>query len=290
MFALIGACGTPADESPAIDAAADASDADAAAPDGPVADAPLPDVDAGAQIPAGELGNNGAILAGPDVVTGNPVRRKALVAQLEQTSLPIVMGRAYALAAGTSTVVWYLVEATNTGPTDYCFVDFDLALRDGQGEELGREPAHAYVDGSVRRLSSVTTGTCLGPGERAWATASSNDIEFDRVARVRIDVDGRPSAPNVPAAQVMPVRYEVVEGRVSVELVNRGTQTATLRFMTWISLDEVAQPGSRGYLGAPTTTLAPGARVVAVATTMAAGTVRGVEVRIDYEDSPMSAR
>ena len=157
----------------------------------------------------------------------------------------------------------------------------------------------AFVAGSIREtVTSVTTDSCLGAGESAWAmypTALTVE-ETQAIRRAAVTLRSERGEYATPPAQLIPTRQQLRPAGLAVEVINRGTAAATFGGARWIGFDGDGLPVGWTLLtvesfepGAP---IAAGAKVIAVpyprpiddsVTSAVRGVVASSIVRVEYK-------
>jgi len=224
-FLPLAACGSDGAASPdgAVDAGADASP-DAAPPP----DAPPPPV----------VGNNAALLDGPDVTGVLILHRKTV--DIDVAAAPVDLRVGTGVVVGTGGLTHVLYPVTNAGGGDLCLGPATGELLDAAGAVV--EHGEIYLEGSVRRSPQLPTYSCLAPGESGWLYQSSTTTPFDQVARTRLSVDADDTAFVEPAARVVPVSYELEGFVLRLTVRNAGTARAVLDFGHCVPLDADGAP------------------------------------------------
>jgi hypothetical protein len=286
VSALLAACGSSNKGQPdggrAVDASIDAEDGaadgsidagDGTTIDGGIDAAIDAGIDAATPPGPGEIGDNGAILQGDEVTgTGSADRRRIEVSTSGVAQL--VVGPAYITKAFPNSPNSKLViEVTNRGDQAYCRVALlEVQFLDATGTNLAA-PADLFILGAVRHVTAnATTDTCLAPGERAFALGGISNVAPERVARLRLRVNGEASAAFTPAnAKLGPVSYRVTNNDVFVRVENTGSRPGRITQVHMVHLDADGVP-----LGSEQMRVNPADRDVA-----AAGSV---EV---FDDSPL---
>jgi hypothetical protein len=296
----------------AVAAAACGDDGGSGDPDARGADAAVPAVDArpaDAGLDGGPddwwpavetLGNSGARFgaAGVALGGGGALRSTFPVTARGATAPLAIVGNAVAVrGAGTDV----FVEVRNNGEEVRCFVELaDLETRDGTGALVGDGAgSFSFIAGSIRETTgSVTTESCLGAGESAWAiyTTALTVEQTQAISRATVSLRSESAAYTTPPAQLVPTRQQLRPAGLAVELINRGTAAATFGGARWIGFDADGVPVGWTLLtvesfepGAP---IAAGGKVIAVPyprpiddsiTSPVRGVVASSIVRVEYK-------
>jgi hypothetical protein len=255
-----------------------------------------PDPDASAPPPLPPASNqvrlNGDPVGQNDA--SDPPEHKAIALSVDEGSRPdLSVSGAWLVTRSTSVVNTprLIARVANHGSHVLCFVKASpLRFLGTDGAPL--VDASAYVGARVLAISAtITTGTCLGPGESGWMThliGSAAGITFDAIDSASALLSARESDDaTAPAAEIVPTGYGYVDNALSAQLINSGTTAGLLGPRRAIFLDGDGVPrwvviGS----GNGSVIIAPGASyTTAPDSVLWQGLASTVELIVDYEDA-----
>jgi hypothetical protein len=245
-------------------------------PAAPAAVAPTP-------LPAGLLGDNGAILAGAPIEGTGPADRREIPVIVGPGVADLVVGTAFVTRSGPrSPRSRLIVEVTNRGEATYCDVTLVELQYLGAGRTRLQPATEATVLGSIRQTETSAAERCLVPGERTYAVDLA-PVDAGQVSELALRVAATAVETAAPAAQVRAVRYDVADNDVAITVENTGPGAARLTGVQIVYLDADGLPLGWTRPPVPSTEVAAGASiVVADNTTRFLGASRDLHVRVDY--------
>lgn len=221
--------------------------------------------DGGSDTPGGGNGKSAGITISGSDIGSNIVDvtnlRKSLIFSVTSGDSRIEFGNAYgAKTTGTyDDALYWIVSATNISTTEtLCFIRMNGGVfKDSVGNTIADDPFD-YINGSVRKLTTVDTDTCLEPGKQGTffgieivANAYNDIVEivFDNIS-----VDS--SANEAVGAKVSNVGSYTATATgvssfydVSLPVKNVGTASATMGILSaFLLLDSSDVPLIWGYM------------------------------------------
>ncbi len=246
-----------------------------------------------------QAGNNSALLSGAVIgtgLTGVSELRKRIAVNVVGANTSLVFGAAYATRGTTTSDSAYVVlPVTNVGAEALCFVKLtNLTYRSAAGAALVSNGL-TYVQGSVRTMtvSSISTDSCLAPGESGMVTDIYTAAGYTAVASMEFSVQATVGGSVAPTASVVPQAYSVQSPSaayqsLAISLKNVGSGSAQLGLNhRWILFDDTMVPMHWGFASdtiTPRTPLQSGATgSISESVLFYAGTGRKLLVFVDFD-------
>jgi hypothetical protein len=205
---------------------------------------------------------SGTIIGYPDQ-DNEAYRRKLKVTVLDPAPKDLSVGEVWGLST-TEDNLYLPIPVTNNGQDIVCVIlAIKIAVFDASENELG-SAIYQELAGSVQRIETIWTSSCLRPGETGYLLSSVSAAGVStRAASLRITFN--PTAyGSENVVRVTPMSYEAstpgLTAQFTVKVQNTGTLFATLDTGSrYLVLDDIG-PVALGFLSAPSParTLAPG--------------------------------
>jgi len=157
---------------------------------------------------------------------------------VDQLPSDIEVGRAW-IAHSSEDYLSYIYgafEVTNTGTVGHCFVEaHGLTYLNASGAEVGYEEFN-FIYGEVNALTSVTTGTCLGPGKSAYFNLI-DPLSYLDIASLHLDSIDYQEGGAVPQAKLTATSYSTTATGAEIVIDNQGTGIANAASVVAYALD-----------------------------------------------------
>lgn len=157
---------------------------------------------------------------------------------VDQLPSDIEVGRAW-IAHSSEDYLSYIYgafEVTNTGTVGHCFVEaHGLTYLNASGAEVGYEEFN-FIYGEVNALTSVTTGTCLGPGKSAYFNLI-DPLSYLDIASLHLDSIDYQEGGALPQAKLTATSYSATASGADIVISNQGTGVANGASVVAYALD-----------------------------------------------------
>jgi hypothetical protein len=131
-------------------------------------------------------------------------------------------------------------ELANTGSSTRCFVMVNsISYRDASGSEIYND-ALTFAHGRVNVLTSVSTATCLNPGEKTLVNLIEQ-LSYSEVASIHLDSISSDSGGVDAKAKLVATSYTAHGGSANIVVRNTGTGTAKSVMSTAFALNSSSE-------------------------------------------------